>query len=161
MKLARTLSAAIAVVAVAAMGVPTAQARNGVKIGVLNCNVQGGASFVFGSSRNLDCVYTPADKGRKERYVGEIDRWGIDIGYQTDGKMVWAVFAPSKDVRPGALSGGYGGISATVAAGYGISANALVGGFEDSIALQPLSVEGVKGTNIAAGIAGLGLRSVR
>lgn len=161
MKRARMLSAAIAVAAVAALGVQSAQARSGVKIGVLDCNVQGGASFVFGSSRNLNCTYTPTDKGRKEHYVGEINRWGIDIGYQTKGKIVWAVFAPSKSVRRGALAGGYGGISAAIAAGYGVGANALIGGFEKSVALQPLSVEGIKGANIAAGITGLDLRSAR
>jgi len=161
MKLARTVSAAIAAAAIMAAGAQTAEARSGVKIGVLNCNVKGSASFIFGSSRDLTCVYTPADKGRKEVYVGEINRWGIDIGYQSKGKIVWAVFAPSKSVRRGALAGGYGGVSAAVAAGYGVGANALLGGFEKSIALQPLSVEGIKGANIAAGITGLDLRRAR
>lgn len=159
MKLARTLSLALA--AATAIGIQAAEAREGVKIGLLDCNVRGSASFVFGSSRDINCVYTPADKGRKEQYVGEINRWGIDIGYQSKGKMVWAVFAPSRNVRPGALSGGYGGVSAAIAAGYGVGANALLGGFKDSIALQPVSVEGVKGINIAGGITGLELKPVR
>lgn len=161
MKLSRTLTVAAAIAAATIMSAQTAQARDGVKIGVLNCNVQGSASFVFGSSRNVDCLYTPADKGRKERYVGEINRWGVDIGYQSKAKMVWAVFAPTKEVRRGALGGDYGGVSAAVAAGYGVAANALLGGFKDSIALQPLSVEGVKGLNIVAGVTGLELKSIR
>jgi len=75
--------------------------------------------------------------------------------------MVWAVFAPAKSVRRGALAGEYGGVSASIAAGYGVGANALLGGFKKSIALQPLSVEGIKGLTLAAGIAGLTLRSAR
>jgi len=81
MKFVPTVTAAIALAAITTMGAQTADARNGVKIGLLNCNVQGGASFIFGSSREVNCVYTPADKGRKEVYTGDINRWGIDIGY--------------------------------------------------------------------------------
>jgi hypothetical protein len=45
-----------------------------------------------------------------------------------------------------------------VAVGVGGNANALVGGSNDSIALQPVSVEGQTGLNIAVGVAGLTLR---
>jgi hypothetical protein len=41
--------------------------------------------------------------------------------------------------------------SATVAVGLG--ANVLVGGSGNSIALQPVSIEGTMGLNVAAGIA--------
>jgi hypothetical protein len=115
-------------------------------------------AFVFGSSRKLSCVYTPTGKGRPEYYNGRINRYGVDIGYITQGTMLWAVFAPAKTVRSGALAGDYGGITADVAAGYGVGANALLGGSKKSIALQPLSIEGIKGLNIAAGIASINLR---
>ena len=53
---------------------------------------------------------------------------------------------------PGALAGGYGGVSASVAAGLGLGANVLVGGSAKQITLQPVSVEGSVGLNVAAGI---------
>jgi hypothetical protein len=154
--LVRGIAAASAAVLIALAAQPS-QARNGVKVGVLKCNVAGNASFVFGSSRKLSCVYTPTGKGRPEFYNGRINRYGIDIGYITQGTMLWAVFAPAKTVRSGALAGDYGGITADIAAGYGVGANALLGGSHKSIALQPLSIEGIKGLNIAAGIASINL----
>ena len=107
--LVRGIAAASAAVLVALAAQPS-QARSGVKVGVLKCNVAGNASFVFGSSRKLSCVYTPTAKGRPEYYSGRINRYGIDIGYITQGTMLWAVFAPAKTVRSGALAGDYGGI---------------------------------------------------
>jgi hypothetical protein len=138
-----------------------AMARSGVKIGVLKCNVSQGVGFIFGSSRKLRCVYVPSDAGRREHYVGRINKWGVDIGYIKEGTMIWAVFAPAKSVRNGALAGDYGGISADVAVGYGVGANALIGGFKKSIALQPLSIQGIKGFNVAAGVSALNLRRAR
>ena len=155
--LVRGIAAASTAILIALAAQPS-QARSGVKVGVLKCNVAGNASFVFGSSRKLSCVYTPTDKGRPEFYSGRINRYGIDIGYITQGTMLWAVFAPAKTLRSGALAGDYGGITADIAAGYGVGANALLGGSKKSIALQPLSIEGVKGLNIAAGIASINLR---
>jgi hypothetical protein len=160
MKFARSF-AAVAAVAVTALAAQPGQTQEGVKVGVLKCNVAGATSFVFGSTRKLSCVYTPSERGRLEYYTGRINRYGIDIGYIKEGTMLWAVFAPSKSVRSGALAGDYGGISAEIAAGYGAGANALLGGFKKSIALQPLSIEGIKGFNIAAGISGLNLRHSR
>jgi hypothetical protein len=154
--LVRGLAAASAAILIALAAQPS-QARSGVKVGVLKCNVAGNASFVFGSSRALSCVYTPTGKGRVEYYNGRINRYGIDIGYLKQGTMLWAVFAPSKTVRSGALAGDYGGVTADIAAGYGVGANALLGGSHKSIALQPLSIEGIKGLNIAAGIASINL----
>jgi len=156
----RGIAAASAAILVALAAQP-GHARSGVKVGVLKCDVAGNASFVFGSSRALRCVYTPTDKGRPEYYSGRINRYGIDIGYITEGTMLWAVFAPSKSVRGGALAGDYGGITADIAAGYGVGANAMLGGFKKSVALQPLSIEGIEGLNIAAGIASLNLKQAQ
>ena len=158
MKTVLTLAAAAAV-AVTTLSAQVGHARSGVKTGVLKCNVEGGVGFVFGSSRNINCIYTPSGSGRTEYYVGQINRYGVDIGYIKEGTMLWAVVAPTKNVKAGALAGNYGGISADIAAGYGVGANALIGGFDKSVALQPLSIEGIKGLNIAAGIAELKLRA--
>lgn len=158
-KILMAVPAAIMAAALTVAGVPQADARKGVKVGMLRCNVKGNASFVFGSSRALFCIYTPSGAGKREVYAGTIDKFGVDIGFLSDGTMLWAVVAPAKDVKPGALAGKYGGVSASVAAGLGVGANALVGGLDDTIALQPLSVEGLKGANVALGITRLTLKS--
>jgi hypothetical protein len=144
---------------VAAMSViaAPAHAQGGIKGGTLTCNVSAGAAFVFGSSRALNCVFAPSS-GRPERYTGTIDKFGVDIGYTAAAVIVWAVIAPTANLAPGSLAGNYAGASAGAAVGGGLSANALIGGSNQQIALQPLSIEGQSGLNVAAGIASITLR---
>jgi hypothetical protein len=115
----------------------------------MKCDVAGNMSFIFGSSRDITCSYTPAGSKRIDHYTGEIKQFGVDIGYQSSGVILWAVLAPSSDVGPGGLAGDFAGGSTDVAAGYGVAANALFGGSDKSVALDPLSVEGIEGINIA------------
>ncbi|MEA2782099.1 MAG: hypothetical protein QOK29_3643, partial [Rhodospirillaceae bacterium] len=125
------------------------------------CDVAGGVSFIFGSSRDISCTYESGKTHRVDAYKGTIKRYGVDIGYVKKGVMIWAVLAPTNEVGPGALAGDYAGVSAAVAAGLGVGANALVGGYDKSIALQPLSVEGLEGINVAGGIAVLTLEPAK
>jgi hypothetical protein len=130
----------------------------GVNYGTLSCHVASGWGLIFGSSRSLKCAFS--GRGRVEDYDGNITRFGVDVGYTRSGVIVWSVFAPTGDLRPGALAGRYGGVSAGAAAGVGLGANALVGGSGNHVGLQPLSIQGKTGLNVAAGIAGLTLRFV-
>lgn len=134
-------------------------AEGGVKAGYLKCDVEGNVSFVFGSSRDVNCTYSPDGKGRVDRYSGTIDKYGVDIGYLENGVILWGVIAPTNDVGPGALAGNYGGVTGGATLGVGVGANALVGGSEDSIVLQPVSVEGNEGLNIAGGVGVLKLKA--
>lgn len=154
--LRRALRPALAIAALAAAIAP-AQAAH-VEVGVLNCTVQGGAGLVFGSSKDLDCTFKGAHGG-VEHYYGSITKFGIDLGFTSKSRIIWTVFAPSADVPVGALQGKYGGVSAEATVGLGVGANALVGGSKESIALQPLSVQGQQGLNLAVGISQLQLRS--
>jgi len=151
-----------AAVAVAGLSIATAAgaAQGGVKVGTLNCDVAGGMGFVFGSSKDLTCTYLQAS-GRSENYAGTIKKWGVDIGFTSKGKLIWTVIAPTSDVKPGALQGDYGGATAQANVGVGLGANVLVGGLDKSIALQPLSVEGSTGLNVAAGIGSISLKHVK
>lgn len=128
----------------------------GVKAGFLTCNVSSGWGIIFGSSRSLNCSYAPAT-GTAVRYTGKITKFGVDIGYLSSAVIVWAVFAPAINVDPGALAGSYAGVTGSVSVGYGIGANILVGGSGNSISLQPVSIEGNEGLNIAGGIAAMNL----
>ena len=131
---------------------PTRAEEGGVKAGFLTCNVSQGWGFVFGSSRDLKCIYQPGP-GSIEHYTGQIKKFGVDVGYQAAGVMVWGVIAPTTDVGKGALAGDYAGGTAGASVVGGVGANALFGGLNKSIALQPVSLEGTTGLNVAAGIA--------
>ncbi len=149
-------SAAVLAVGAFALGAP-AKADPSVKAGVLTCNVDSGWGFIFGSSRDLKCNYSGS--GRHEHYTGHIAKYGVDIGYVQGGVIVWGVLAPTSTLAPGALAGEYGGATGGASVGVGVDANVLFGGFNKSIALQPVSVEGDKGLNVAAGIAAVTLHA--
>jgi hypothetical protein len=139
------------------LAVPAQAESGGVKIGTLSCNERGGWGLVLGSARALSCTFSSGD--RVERYEGNMTRVGLDLGYQHSGALVWAVVAPHTDVGHGALSGHYAGGTVSATAGVGVGANALIGGLDRSIALQPVSVEGTTGLDVAAGIGSMTLRS--
>ena len=144
--------AAAAAIAIGLSGHP-AVAETSVKTGILTCDVASGWSFVFGSTRDLKCTYS-GGSGATERYTGRIEKYGVDVGYHGAGVMAWAVFAPTTDLPKDALVGSYGGGTVGMAAGVGASANVLVGGSSgNTISLQPLSIEGMTGVNLAFGVA--------
>jgi hypothetical protein len=133
----------------------SAEAEGGVNIGVLDCHVSGSVGYLIGSNKTMSCVFKRPD-GRSEDYHGEIQRWGLDLGFTRETRMFWGVVAPGNVAR-GALAGTYGGAGADVAAGVGVGANALFGGGNNQIALQPLSINGNIGINVAAGVSKLSL----
>lgn len=137
--------------------VATVPSHSGVKVGSLTCNVSGGFGFLFTSSKELRCTYAP-NAGTGEHYTGTFSKYGLDIGYADKGVLVWGVVAPSSDVRSGALEGEYAGATANATIGIGLGANVLIGGLDKSIALQPLSVSGNTGLNIAAGVGVISLK---
>jgi hypothetical protein len=143
-------------IGIAATAAP-AHAQGGVQIGTLTCNVAGGWGFVFGSSKALRCTFARAG-GRPEHYAGSINKFGVDIGYTQGGVLVWGVFAPTANLAPGALSGNYVGATGSATVGVGAGANVLVGGSNRTISLQPVSIEGNTGLNVAAGIGSITLR---
>ena len=154
----KKLVAAIGLAGVAAAGLATpANAQGGVRVGTLTCNVASGWGFVFGSSRGLRCTFAAAS-GRVERYVGSIQRFGVDIGYTKAGVLIWGVLAPTSDLAPGALSGNFVGATGSATVGVGVGANVLVGGSNRTISLQPVSFEGSTGLNVAGGIGAINLR---
>ena len=151
---------AAAVILGGAAGLAMPAQAAGVKVGVLTCHVASGWGFVFGSSKDIRCTYSP-NNGTPERYKGTISKFGVDIGYTQSGVIVWGVIAPTSDLKPGALEGGYGGATASATIGVGAGANVLVGGFDKSITLQPVSIEGNTGLNVAAGIGAMSLDYVK
>lgn len=157
----RTILGAVAAASLALVASAPAHAQDGsgVRVGVLTCNVSSGFGLIFGSSKEVNCVFS-RDGRDVAHYQGHIDKFGVDIGYTAGGVMVWGVVAPTAGIPAGSLDGHYAGVTASATAGVGAGANLLVGGSDRSISLQPLSVEGNTGLNVAGGIAGLSLHYV-
>lgn len=152
---------ALGLLAVALAATPAlAQQSGGTKVGLLTCKSSASLGLIIGSHQRIRCSFAP-DNGPPENYEGHINRLGLDLGVKGGGIMTWAVFAPVNGYHHGALAGTYIGGSGSASFGVGVGANALVGGSHRSIALQPLSVEGNVGVNLALGVAGLTLRSER
>ena len=154
-------SACLAVLALVESAIGAhAQQPARVQVGVLEC--RGGASvgFVVGSVTNLGCVLR-IEGLPEDRYVATIRKVGLDLGITQETALAWGVYAPVARLGPGDLSGNYAGAQGSASVGVGVGGNVLVGGSDNSIALQPLSVQGQVGLNVAAGLESLELRPGR
>ena len=145
----------------AAVSLPIeATAQQRVRVGTLGCNISPGVGLIVASQRQLSCVFDPSGRGPRERYSGTVTRVGLDVGATAGGRMIWAVHAPTRGGRY-ALAGSYAGASGEVSAGAGLGANALVGGSDRTVTLQPLSVQVQAGVNLAVGVANMNLVPAR
>ena len=131
-----------------------------VQVGILECRGAASMGFVVGSVTNLGCVLR-ADGMPEDRYVATIRKVGLDLGITQETALAWGVYAPVARLGPGDLSGDYVGAQGSASVGVGLGGNVLVGGSANSIALQPLSVQGQVGLNVAAGLESLELRPGR
>ena len=137
---------------------PRSRRLSRLEVGGLTCDAAPRVGLVIGSRQNLRCVFRSNATGRQYRYTGTIGRIGLDVGITGGGRLFWAVFAPTSHVGHGALRGTFVGASGNASFGLGLGANVLVGGSHRTISLQPLSVEGQFGVNLALGVARLTLR---
>jgi hypothetical protein len=144
-------AAALAVIAT----IPADAQPRRVQVGTLACSISAGVGMVIASQRNVNCNFQP-DNGPPEAYTGTMTRVGVDVGFTAGGAMVWGVFADTNRYA-GMLSGTYAGATAEATVAAGLGANVLIGGSNHSVALQPISVQGQVGLNIAAGVGALEL----
>jgi len=155
----RLSTLSIAIVALVAP-IASANALPPVRAGILQCQGGQNVGFVVGSVTSLECVFQSEGR-RPEPYIATVRRYGLDIGFTEQTKFSWAVNAPTGRVGRGDLAGNYGGVGANASVGVGGGGNFLVGGQQNSYALQPLSVQGQTGLNVAAGVADVELQPVR
>jgi Protein of unknown function (DUF992) len=101
---------------------------------------------------NFDLHLQAGWRGPVDDYTGTIDQFGVELGGVTAGHLIWGVIAASKGLPAGALAGSYAGVGANASFGVGAGANILVGGTGRAFSLQPLSVQGQTGVNIAGGV---------
>ena len=136
-------------------------AAQSTRVGMLSCRTSASIGLLVGSRQGIRCRFTPDGGGRSENYTGRIGRLGLDIGVTAGGVLAWGVLIRTRRYAPGSLAGTYAGASGDIAIGIGAGANLLVGGSNNSVPLQPLSVEGQVGINLALGIAALTLVPAR
>jgi len=157
----KLLSATAALVAAASLiGSAGAQPLTKTKyyIGSLNCNVGGGAGLIFGSSKELDCVFATTD-GASESYKGSIKKFGIDIGFTKAAHVLWHVYSFGTDRGAGALDGQFAGGQESVSVGASAGTAGLYGGRHDEIVLESVAITQKKsGLNFADGVAEMTLR---
>lgn len=154
-----TATLAVTAATLAALAaVPLNAAPAKLVAGTLTCNSPGTVGWIVGSKEDFECDFNLVGKGRHEPYSATITKVGLDIGVKGPSVLVWTVLSSTNTPPRGALVGDYAGLSAEAAVGIGIGANALVGGSDRSVVLQPLSVEGQEGLNLAIGVSGLSLR---
>jgi Protein of unknown function (DUF992) len=120
------------------------------QVGVLTCRL----------NPSTFCRFQPAGPNPPQAYQGAINTVGLDFGVTAGGVLAWTVFAPTTGLPGGALAGEYVGASGDIGIGVGAGANVLVGGSARTVALQPLSLEGSIGLNVALGVSMLKLRAV-
>jgi hypothetical protein len=154
------LTGALVFAALAGTVVPApASAQSNVEVGTLSCRLAPSVGLIVGSRQRMTCVFNIANTGRHETYKGTITRVGLDVGITAGGRLVWAVRSKTNlPIGQRSLAGTYVGASGDIALGLGVGANALVGGTNRTVALQPLSVEGSVGVSLAVGVAGLRLQ---
>ncbi|WP_371421152.1 DUF992 domain-containing protein [Tardiphaga sp.] len=146
-----------AVAFAASVATANAQQPGSVQVGVLECRGGQNVGYVLGSNARLECVFQSAG-GRAEGYIANIRRFGLDLGFTENTTVQWAAFAPTTRVPRGALAGSYGGVGTNASVGVGFGGNFLVGGQGNTYSLQPISVQGQTGLNVASGIVQLDLQ---
>jgi hypothetical protein len=147
-----TLATAVLIAPIA-----SANAAPPVRAGILQCQGGQNVGFVVGSVTSLECVFRSEGR-RPEPYIAKVQRIGLDLGITEQTQLSWAVSAPNSRLGRGELAGSYGGVGANASIGVGGGGNFLVGGPANAYALQPISLQGQTGLNVAAGIAGLELQ---
>ena len=135
-----------------------AGAQANIEIGTLTCVGGEGVGLVVGSQKSYRCRFTPTGQIPVETYEATVTKIGLDVGVTGKTTMVWTVLAAFQTRHGGALSGKYAGAAADVAVGVCGCGKVLVGGSDTYITLQPLSVQGQVGLNLAVSVASMSWR---
>ncbi|CAN7296855.1 DUF992 domain-containing protein [Rhizobium leguminosarum] len=139
--------------------IPVAAGAAKLEVGKLECDISKGVGMIIETKQTVSCTFTPSPSGPTQIYKGSIDEFGLAVGDVKAGRMVWLVSSVSGKPALG-LQGTYRGVEADASLGLGGGAKVLVGGSRDSVSLQPLSLEGEEGVNVAIGVASLKLSAV-
>ena len=116
----------------------TVTAPEKVELGTLTCRLAATENLFVYARESFACTFEGDD--RTTAYSGRITKVGANLQLKNNQTLRWLVLAPARYDRPGALEGGYLGASGEASVGVGAGAKLLVGGSDEAITLQPLSV---------------------
>lgn len=128
-----------------------------LRLGTLDCTIDGGVGYVITSNKGVSCTFRPYQHGPSEKYTGIISKLGVDVGQTHQGQLAWAVLAATRSHDEGDLAGSYYGVNAEASVVTGGGANLLVGGLNSAFMLEPLSVQAQTGVNLAVAVTSLEL----
>ena len=149
---------AMLVLAIVVAPAPAQSGKPWTQVGMLTCKLNPSIGFIIAGHQSMECRYVPGAGGGPQAYQGALNMVGINIGITAGGILNWAVLAPTDGIPAGALAGEYVGASGDVGFIVGVGTNVLIGGSSRTLALQPVSVEGSVGANVALGVSALKLR---
>ncbi|MGX5839861.1 DUF992 domain-containing protein [Mesorhizobium sp. ArgA1] len=147
----------ICAAALAATALATPVNAGTLRLGTLDCTIDGGVGYVVTSNKGVACTFRPYHHGPAEQYTGMISKLGVDVGQTHQGQLVWAVLAATRGHDEGDLAGHYYGVNAEASVVTGGGANLLVGGLDGAFVLEPLSVQAQTGVNVAVAVTSLEL----
>lgn len=116
----------------------TVTAPQNVELGTLTCQLAANENLLVYARESFACTFEGDD--RKTSYAGRVTKVGANLQLKNNQTLRWLVLAPARYDAPGMLAGSYLGASGEAAVGVGAGAKLLVGGSDDAITLQPLSV---------------------
>jgi len=139
-----------------------AETSAGSELGTLTCKTvpNSGLSLIIHSTEDVTCTFKGSAGGAEEHYKGETGvGLGFDVFVNRETTMVYSVMVVNTKAGNHQLAGKYfgGGGSATVGAGVG--AQALIGGGEKNVSLQPLALSGSTGGGVSGGVTYLYLEA--
>ncbi|MGX5847122.1 DUF992 domain-containing protein [Mesorhizobium sp. PL10] len=147
----------ICAAALAATALATPVNAGTLRLGTLDCTIDGGVGYIVTSNKGVACTFRPYHHGPAEQYTGMISKLGVDVGQTHQGQLVWAVLAATRGHDEGDLAGHYYGVNAEASVVTGGGANLLVGGLDGAFVLEPLSVQAQTGVNVAVAVTSLEL----
>jgi hypothetical protein len=137
------------------------QADAATEAGMLSCSLEGRTNVVVYSEAEYTCELKSSNPAVASGvYTGKIKTFGVDLTWTADEVLGWAVLIVTNEAAQGQIDGDYIGAGADVAAGLGVGADVLVGGGNDSFALQPFALSGQTGVGLSAGVKELKLSYV-
>ncbi len=150
----------LALVAGMMLTILSGQSRADGQLGSLTCNrIEGtGLNLLLYSSAEVRCTFE-GSAGAEQWYIGSTGiALGVDLKWNKEETIYFGVLSSTVEFVPEGdfLSGKYGGAKADAALGIGVGAAVLLGGSNDTIAMQP-AVESSTGIGVAAGLSYLNL----
>ena len=125
-------------------------------MGTLTCSLSASIGLVVGSQRNVSCLFRGTSGEPDEPYTGTMTRVGLDVGLTT-GSVIFGRCSRTRTATKGCSPAPIPGRRQKCPLPLVSAPTSSSAGSNRTLALQPLSVQGQIGLDIAAGVGSLDL----